>query len=275
MDKKIAVITVLYENYTILSDFVASFEKQTSNSFHIFLVDLSINKKQIKIPSCATYLSGINKGYAHGINIGIKEAQNKGYKKFCVINSDVFVAHEFIEKISQSLEKNHSSLIGGKIFYAPGFEYHKERYTQKDLGKVLWYAGGKNDWKNCLTIHRGVDEVDIDKYKKFERTDFITGCLMCFDESVVAKIGLWDESYFLYYEDADYCERAKRKEIALYYDPKIIIWHKNAQSTSGSGSKLHQTFQRKNRLSFGLKYAPFKTKLHLIFNHFVNNNVFL
>lgn len=268
MSKKIAVITVLYENYTILPDFFTSFEKQTSKNFHIFVVDLSKNKKQIKLPPFATLISDINKGYAYGINLGIIEAKKQQHTRFCVINSDVVVSSSFVANLSISLNNHSSSLIGGKIYYAPGYEYHKDRYTQKDLGKILWYAGGKNDWKNCLTIHRGVDEVDINKYDKFEKTDFITGCLMCFDTSVISKIGLWDESYFLYYEDSDYCERAKRAGIALYYDPTITLWHKNAQSTEGSGSKLHQMYQKKNQLKFGLKYAPFKTKLHLLKNYF-------
>jgi len=269
MDKKIAVITVLYENYTILPDFFTSFEKQTSNNFHIFIVDLSKNKKQIKLPSFATRLSGINKGYAFGINLGIKEALSQKYSQFCAINSDVFVSGNFVENMSTSLEKHPSSLIGGKIYYAPGFEYHKGKYEQKDMGKILWYAGGINDWNNCLTKHRGVDEVDAGKYDTFNKTDFITGCFMSFDISVLKKIGLWNQSYFLYYEDADYCERAKRSSIALFYDPSIVLWHKNAQSTQGSGSLFHQTYQRKNQLRFGLKYAPFKTKLHLIINYFI------
>lgn len=272
MNEKIAVITVLYENYTILPDFLNSFVKQTINDFHIFIVDLSKNNKQIKLPSFVTLLSGINKGYSYGINLGINEAQKQKYTKFCAINSDVFVSNNFVENTLKSLEKHPFSLIGGKIYYAPGFEYHRDKYTQKDLGKILWYAGGVNDWDNCLTKHRGVDEVDIGKYDIGEKTDFITGCFMSFDISVIKKIGLWDESYFLYFEDADYCERAKRANIAPYFDPKIILWHKNAQSTKGSGSELHQTYQKINQLRFGLKYAPLRTKLHLFFNFFFNRN---
>jgi len=267
MNEKIAVITVLYENYIILPDFLNSFKKQASDNFHIFLVDLSINKRKIKLPSLVTLLPSINKGYAYGINLGIKEALSKQFSRFCVINSDIYVASNFIESISESLDKHPSSLIGGKIYYASGYEYHKKRYAQKDLGKVLWYAGGINDWDNCLTKHRGVDEVDIGKYDICEETDFITGCLMCFDASVVSQIGLWNESYFLYFEDTEYCERAKRANIALYFDPNIILWHKNAQSTKGSGSELHQMYQKKNQLRFGLKYAPLKTRLHLLKNY--------
>lgn len=91
---------------------------------------------------------------------------------------------------------------------------------------------------------------------------------MIFDKKVVERVGHWDEDYFLYFEDADFCEKAKRKKIQLYYDPSIILWHKNAQSTGGSGSSLQQKYQLKNRLKFALKYAPLKTKLHLLWNYF-------
>ena len=92
---------------------------------------------------------------------------------------------------------------------------------------------------------------------------------MCFDKHVIDNIGFLNESYFLYFEDADYCEKAKRNNIALYYDPNIVIWHKNAQSTQGSGSKIHVKYQKKNQLKYGLKYAPFKTKIHLLKNYFM------
>ena len=89
---------------------------------------------------------------------------------------------------------------------------------------------------------------------------------MCFDSEVVDKIGFWDEKYFLYYEDADYCERAKKHNIKLWYDPSIVIWHKNAQSTDGSGSVTHQKYQKKAQMRFALKYAPLRTKLHVLKN---------
>jgi GT2 family glycosyltransferase len=99
---------------------------------------------------------------------------------------------------------------------------------------------------------------------------------MAYKKSVLNIVGKWDESYFLYYEDADFCERALKKGVSLLYDPSIHLWHKNAQSTGGSGSSLHQKYQTKNRLIFGLKYAPFRTKIHLllnIFRDFLSNGV--
>lgn len=222
-----------------------------------------------------TVLHTKNLGYAHGVNIGIKEAHKKGLQKFCVLNNDIYFKDDFVDNVLHSLEQHPSSLMGGKIYYAPGFEYHAQKYKKHELGNVIWYAGGETDWNNVITHHTGVDEVDVGQFEKFGKTGFITGCLMYYDADVVQKIGNWDESYFLYYEDADYCERARRKGLQLYYGPSVVIWHKNAQSTGGSGSDIHVKYQEKNRLRFGLRYAPLKTKLHLLKNLFLTTyNIF-
>lgn len=266
MKKTLAVVTVVYENYAASDDFLASLAKQKNKNFHLYIADLSKNKQEIKINLPKTILNSTNLGYAHGVNVGLKKAIADDFENFCVINNDVFFNDDFVDAALDSILHHPSSILGGKIYYAPNFEYHKTRYGKSDLGHVLWYAGGKIDWNHVMTPHRGVDEVDKGQFDNFEKTEFITGCLMCFDKKVINKIGYLDESYFLYYEDADYCIRAQKNNIDLYYDPSIVIWHKNAQSTEGAGSTFHQKYQQKNRLKFGLKYAPLRTKLHLIKN---------
>jgi len=267
--KSIALITVIYNNYQVLDDLFTSLEKQSNASYHLYIADASSKKKSITARNVKhTVINIENKGYAYGINVGLQQAIQDGYTKFCVINDDTYVEKDFIELIRVAFETYPRSLIGGKVYYAPGYEYHRNRYKKQDKGNVLWYAGGQVDWAHATTHHRGVDEVDISQYNEPEKTDFITGCLMCFDKGVVDAIGFWDESYFLYYEDADYCEKAKKKDIPLMYEPKLTIWHKNAQSTNGSGSKLHEHYQRDARFRFGMKYAPLRTKLHLLKNRF-------
>jgi GT2 family glycosyltransferase len=116
-----------------------------------------------------------------------------------------------------------------------------------------------------------VDEVDKGQFDSLKEVQFITGCLMCFDIKVVQKVGYWDPSYFLYYEDSDYCVRAAQKGVKIMYDPSIKLWHKNGQITDGPGSVLHKKYQEKNRVVFGLKYAPLRTKLHLLKNAITNS----
>lgn len=263
--KKIAILTVNYRNYTVTREFIDCFAPIKSDDFHIFIADLSERKEQLPERPWLSVIPAENKGYAHGVNVGIEAALKQDLDHFVVINNDTRVEKDFVKHVKNSLMHHPKSLIGGKIYYEKGYEYH-DKYAKEESGKVLWYAGGIVDWKNVYTAHRGVDEVDHGQYDAFMQTPFITGCLMLFDHAVVSAIGLWDERYFLYYEDADYCERAKQKHIPLYYDPSVAIWHKNAQSTGGAGSSLHQHYQKKNRFIFGLKYAPFYTKLHLLKN---------
>lgn len=273
MKNKLAIITVFYNNYQVGEDFFKSLGNQKNQNFHVYVADLSIKKKKNlggvynsfpKIAKKITIISSQNKGYAYGVNLGLKEAIKNGFFNFCVINNDVFFNNDFVDQVLLALKNNPYSISGGKIYYAKGFEYYKDRYQKKDLGSVIWYAGGFFDWRNVLTPHRGVDEIDRGWYNNLEEVDFVTGCLMIFDKKVVKKIGFWDESYFLYFEDADYCQKAIKKNIKIYYNPKIVIYHKNAQSTQGAGSLIHQKYQKKSRLKFGLKYAPLRTKIHLL-----------
>ncbi len=267
-NNKLAIITVVYENYTVLDDFFESLRNQTNRSFYLYCVDVSIHRHTINfkdLPAKTIYAE--NKGYSHGINTGLRKALEEGCKYYCIINNDVFFEENFVNNCICSIFNHPSSIIGGKIFYASGFEYHKNRYKKSDLGKALWFAGGKIDWHHALTPHIGVDEIDKGQYNKLKEIDFVNGALMLFDKSVIDRVGFWDESYFLYFEDADFCVRAKRLGIKMFYDSSIVIWHKNAQSTGGSGSKLQQRYQRISRLRFGLRYAPLKTKLHLLKNY--------
>lgn len=264
----IGLITVNYNQYGLTKEFLESLsEVKKYEKVIVFVADVSSTRQNFnikKFPVKVVLKNLPNRGYAYGINEGIRYFLEKGLTKFCAINNDIIFHKDFAIQAEKGFQK--ADIFGGKIYYAPGYEFHK-KYKKEEIGNVLWYAGGIDDWKNVFTYHRGVDEVDRGQFNKFEETDFITGCMVFFNKKTVDEIGFWDEKYFLYYEDADFCERAKRAGFKLIYNPKIIIWHKNAQSTGGSGSLIHQKYQRKNRLIFGLKFAPFRTKIHLLKNY--------
>lgn len=265
--KRVAIISVVYNNYSILKDFLNSLNNQDNKNFKLFIADLSDNKKTINIKGFQSQiLNDKNKGFAYGVNLAIKKAIEEGYKYFCVINNDTNFKSSFIDTVFLSFNKYPNSIVGGKIYYSSGFEYHKKRYLKKQKGNIIWYAGGYTDWNHAITIHNGVDEIDKGQYETQQETEFITGALMLFDINVINKIGFLDESYFLYFEDADYCIRALNKKIKLIYNPLLTIWHKVSQSTGGSGSDIQVRYQSINQLKYGLRYAPFRTKMHLLKN---------
>ena len=261
----LGLIIVYYNHPEQLRDFLLSLKKNQTANIKLFIADLGCNLKlNNKYDFEIEIIQGQNKGYSYGVNLCLKRALKQQYDQFCVLNYDTYLDSRFLKYLQ--IRFKITSLFGGKIYYARGNEYYPERYAKKDIGKVLWYAGGSIDWNHATVTHRGVDEVDKGQYNSFQTTGFIPGTLMAFTKKVIDKVGFWDEKFFLYYEDTDFCVRALKHGFKLYYDPQIIIWHKNAGTTGGPGSKLHIKEQAKSRLRFGLKHAPARTKAHLLLN---------
>lgn len=207
----------------------------------------------------------INLGFAAGNNVGIRYALADGADYILVLNNDTLVDKDLISellKVADSDEK--IGIVVPKIYFAKGYEFHKDRYQEEDLGKVIWYAGGIMDWKNIIGHHRGVDEVDSGQYQKVEETELATGCCMLVKKEVFQKVGIFDEKYFLYYEDADLSQKVKGAGYKIVYAPQAIVWHKNAGSAEGSGSKLQDYYITRNRLLFGMRWAPWRAKLALL-----------
>lgn len=216
-----------------------------------------------KIP-VSVILSKSNLGFSGGHNITIKKFIEEEYDYVLILNNDTTVEKSFLKELLSSAElHSNAGIIAPKIYFAKGFEFHKDRYTQKELGSVIWYAGGKMDWNNVLGSHRGVDEVDLGQYDTDEKTEFASGCCMLVKVEVFKKVGMFDERFFLYYEDNDLQEKVKKAGYSIIYSPRAIVWHKNAGSAGGSGSPLQDYYITRNRLLFGLLYAPLRARLAL------------
>lgn len=206
-----------------------------------------------------------NLGFAGGQNTGLRYAFGNNADYILVLNNDAILKNNALLEMLKTMESDRNiGIVVPKIYFAKGFEYHKKRYKENELGKVFWYAGGEVDWKNVISFHRGVDEVDNGQYEKREETNYATGCCMLISRDVLEKVGLFDENYFLYYEDGDLSQRVKRNGFKIIYEPKAVCIHENAGSGGGSGSSLQDYYISRNRMLFGLKYAPIRAKIALI-----------
>ncbi len=220
-------------------------------------------KKQF--PQAKVIKNKTNLGFAQGNNVGIKYSLKNRADYVFVLNNDTLIEKKCLLNLFKAGESDkNSGIIAPKIYFAPGFEFHKSRYQKKDLGKVIWYAGGQIDWQNVLGIHLGVDQVDQGQFVQKKTVEFITGCAMFVKFKVFGRVGLFNPKYYLYLEDADLCLRAQKAGFKLLFEPKATLWHKNAQTAGGSGSTLQEYYYTRNRMLFGLKYAPIKTKLALM-----------
>lgn len=249
---------------------VASLQQIKAPSIRVSIIvidnnsTVSISHLEKKYNNVTVLTLSENKGFTGGNNEGIKKAFEMGCDAVWILNNDTTVHPNALVSLYTELQTTKTGMVGSKIYFSPGHEYHKERYKTREFGRVIWYAGGKIDWDNLYGTHRGVDEVDHGQYDDVVETDFITGCSLMVSKECLDNIGLFDERYFAYLEDMDLSMRAHIYGYALRYVPSSIIWHNNAGSTGGAGNTIHQYYMTRNRILFGLRYASARTKFALI-----------
>lgn len=285
----VAIIIVHYNSEKVTLECLASLEKiETSSSLNIVVVDNG-SKQPLNLTSKPDRVELIrsekNLGFTGGNNLGIEFAfEHFSPKYILLLNNDTIIDPHFLDTLVEFAESHPDvGTVSPKIYFERGYEFHKKEYSEDQLGKVIWFAGGSIDWKNIYGFHRGVDEVDYGQfdlptlqrnskevpYFGYATMDFASGCCVLIPSAVLQKVGLFDDSYFLYWEDVDLSVRIRQAGYQLYFEPKAVIWHKNAGSSGGSGSALQQKFQKKNRVKFALKYAPVRSKLAVLKEYFL------
>ncbi len=268
---RLAIITVNYNGKKDTLELLDSLKKLPTTNYQLLTIvvdndsqDGLVEELVKNYPDVEVLQNGENKGFAGGYNRGLEYAQIWGADYFLLINNDCLIKDvNLLEELikTAALDKN-IGLVSPKIYFAPGFEFHKDRYKKTDLGKVIWYAGGKFDWDNIGSVHRGIDEVDQGQYDKAEETEILSGACVLIKKEVLEKVGLFDEKYFLYFEDSDLMKRVKDAGFKIFYNGKVTIYHKVSQST-GVGSAITDYYHTRNRLIFGMKYGKWRTKLAL------------
>lgn len=203
---------------------------------------------------------GENKGFAGNYNVGMRYAASWGADYILIINNDTIIGDKsLVKKLVKVFENPEVAVVSPKIYFAPGYEFHKSRYKKENEGKVIWYGGGSFDWGNVRSIHRGIDVVNIGQFDKTEKTGFVSGACLMIKREILEKVGYFDESLFAYFEDNDWQQRILQSGEKLFYRGDTFIYHKVSR-TSGIGSPQTDYLLTRNRLYFTFKYAPVRTK---------------
>lgn len=190
-----------------------------------------------------------NFGFAKANNIGIVEAINQGYQYLLLLNNDTEIMPDTIEKMVRAMEEK-EAIIVPKIYY----------YEEK---KKIWYAGGKFSKYIKKAKHIGENKLDKGQFKSSEFCDFANGCCILISSSIINKIGLLDERFFLYYEDTEYSMRALSNGIKIWYCAEAVVYHKVNGATGGNNNPVCAYYIARNwllcnSLHLGKNYNLFK-----------------
>lgn len=253
MDKsknpKIFVIILNYNGKNTLSKCLSSVFGSNYQNFEVVVVDNdsrdgSFEKARAQFSRAHFIKNSSNIGFAKGNNIGIRFALEKFADFVFILNNDAAIKKNTLSKLIETSFQDHSAGIISPIIYS-------------GKNRDIWFAGGKVNWLKMRTQH-----LYIQKQAAAYSSEYITGCAMFVKKEVFKKIGLFDERFFLYYEDADFSLRAKNAGFKLLVDPTISVFHQE-QSNHSNPAKIYWLVL--SGLLFFKTHASFSKKIWLYF----------
>lgn len=234
----ILTIIVTYNGEKYIEDCINSLLMQTQKT-DILLVDNDSSDTTCKIvqkkyPQITIIHVGFNSGFAHANNIGIQYAIEKKYEYVMLLNEDTVADKKLVEELMK--------YVGRRTAVAPKI------YKNGSLTKV-WYAAGKMDFENGKAIN-----CQNEFANRMTEVSFMTGCCMLVHTEIFREIGLFDENYYLYYEDTDLSLRMYIHNVRMLYVPNAYVWHRMmGRETKG----YYAYYMERNRLFFVKKYANY------------------
>ena len=218
-------VVLNYNGAAVLGECLRSLCKQDYPNFHILVVDNASTDGSEKI---AGEIEGIelvrneeNLFFAGGNNVGIRHAIDAGADYIVLINNDTVSDPALISALVTAIEADKDAGIAGPKIY-----YHERP-------DVIWSAGGLVDFGKGWVRHRGIRQQDKGRFDSVAEVDYVTGCCLMFSREVFSFLQGLDESFPMYYEDTDFCTRARKTGYKIIYVPDGKMWHKISFSSGG------------------------------------------
>ncbi|WP_175620847.1 glycosyltransferase family 2 protein [Chryseobacterium schmidteae] len=263
MNRKIGIVTVLYNSESVLEEFFETLNKQTYKNFILYVIDnlspdnsLFLSEKLAAEYKFETVIikNKANYGVAKGNNIGIKKAIEDECDLVLLSNNDIAIENEAIEKLLAGLDNHKADMVVPKIYFY-------------DTNKI-WAAGGGFNKRNGITVQYGQNEADEGQFDTDKQVEYAPTCFMLIKKEIFDSVGLMDENYFVYYDDTDFVYRAlKMKHNKLWYVSDSVIYH-NESSSTGKMSDFSIRFLWRNLVYFSLKnYNLFYAGYVVLYNY--------
>lgn len=243
--KKVAVIVLNWNGLADTLECLDALQQSDYADKEIIVVDNgSVDGSGAAIrehfPNVHLIENGRNLGFVRGNNIGLQAALARGADLFLLLNNDTILKADCISELVKALEQDDEIGIAGPLM-------------QRTLRPDLIDMGGDFDFRTGTVILRFHDPAQAGESLSTP-IDYVWGCGFMVKREVIEQVGLFDERYGAYYEDADYCMRARAAGFKTVVALRAWMIHKVGRS--GEKRFLWQTYMRvRNHIRFFLSYA--------------------
>jgi GT2 family glycosyltransferase len=264
MKTKVAAVILNYKHLDDTLSCLSSLKKtDQGKTVTYFVVDNSPTKETAKLfkksyPEVVYISSPTNPGFAGGNNLAIRQILKKDFTHILIINPDVTVGKRFFNPLLKHFQDKKIGIVAPTIVH-----------TQKNL--KMYGLEGKVNWQLAKPEHRNIFNL---RSKKPISCEFVTFACVLISTENYRKVGLLDESYFMYFEDVDYCLSTKKMGFKIILDPSVLISHETSSSFAHPTQKLKINY--KSHLHFINKWlSPLKRLKPLIYVFFLYPYLYL
>lgn len=217
--------------------------------------DGSVEYLRQNYPAIDVIQNPTNLGYAAGYNVGIQKAYESGAEYFFILNNDTIIPRETLRNlVSVALTDNTIGFVSGKVYF--------------NENRSMLQTAGKRDklWK-ATVVNVGQNVIDRGQFDGQRDYDYLDDVFWLVKSKVYEKLGGYDPEFFLYWEETDWCARAKGQGFRLVYTPTAKVYHKISMSTGGGSNPKKSYHIRRNAVLFYYRHKSkpvFLLKLFLI-----------
>jgi len=202
--------------------------------------DGSLEYLRAALPEAEIIAHPVNAGFAGGCNVGMRRALDLGCDYVFLLNNDAFVEAATIpELVAESRRLHDKAILGSVVRYADstGYQYFGSRYCNQKAHPV-WFKAPEDDW----LLEQPLIE-----------TDFALGAALFAHRDIISQVGMFDDRFYLTYEDVDFCYRARRCGIGCAIVTSSIVYHHASVSMGPESAPLQTYFLTRNELLFSEK----------------------
>jgi hypothetical protein len=231
----IAVVVVNFNQAALTRACLSSLGAATGVEATVYLVDnASRDGAQDLVPDDApptrVLALPVNTGFAGGNNAGLRAAIEAGAEAILLLNNDTTVAPEALARLAAELDAR--TLVVPQV-----------RDAAPPHARAEWI--GAFDWTRGI-LRQATPPLDAPS-----EVDMAGACCVLLPRALVERVGMFDERYFLYFEDIDLFTRARQAGFRIVYQPAAVIRHVGSGSSGGQPiSPLTLYYNTRNRLLF-------------------------
>lgn len=184
-----------------------------------------------------------NLGFAIAVNQGIKAAKGK---YIFLLNPDVETKRDALERLARFAQKNPKvGVIGGRLLNPDG-TIQGSCFHQLTLANAV-----REFWLG----EKGAFEKYAPQTQEPVAVEAVVGACMLIPKKVIKQVGLFDEGYFMYFEDLDYCRRVRKAGLKVYYLPQAEFVHYHGASGEEIPELTHRWLVESSKIYHGkIKY---------------------